>query len=75
MAGGGPILLEPVDRAEVTIVVDNFVDVLMAGAEGVRRYVASDWGDRRQLIAEHGFSGWSRSNRTGDGVRSCTTVA
>jgi 7,8-dihydropterin-6-yl-methyl-4-(beta-D-ribofuranosyl)aminobenzene 5'-phosphate synthase len=56
MAGGGPILLEPVDRAEVTIVVDNFVDVLMAGAEGVRRYLATDWGDRRQLIAEHGFS-------------------
>jgi 7,8-dihydropterin-6-yl-methyl-4-(beta-D-ribofuranosyl)aminobenzene 5'-phosphate synthase len=56
MAGRGPILLEPVDRAEVTIVVDNFVDVLMAGAEGVRRYLATDWGDRRQLIAEHGFS-------------------
>jgi 7,8-dihydropterin-6-yl-methyl-4-(beta-D-ribofuranosyl)aminobenzene 5'-phosphate synthase len=56
MAGGGPILLEPVDRAEVTIVVDNFVDVLMAGAQGVRRYLATDWGDRRQLIAEHGFS-------------------
>jgi 7,8-dihydropterin-6-yl-methyl-4-(beta-D-ribofuranosyl)aminobenzene 5'-phosphate synthase len=29
---------------------------LMAGAEGVRRYLATDWGDRRQLIAEHGFS-------------------
>ena len=56
MAGGGPIPLEPVDRAEVTIVVDNFVDVLMAGAQGVRRYLATDWGDRRQLIAEHGFS-------------------
>jgi 7,8-dihydropterin-6-yl-methyl-4-(beta-D-ribofuranosyl)aminobenzene 5'-phosphate synthase len=56
MDGGGPILLEPVDRCEVTIVVDNFVDVLMAGAEGVHRYVATDWGDRRQLIAEHGFS-------------------
>ena len=56
MAGDGPIPLEPVDRAEVTIVVDNFVDVLMAGAEGVRRYVATDWGDRQQLIAEHGFS-------------------
>jgi len=56
MAGDRPIRLEPVDRAEVTIVVDNFVDVLMAGAEGVRRYLATDWGDRRQLIAEHGFS-------------------
>jgi len=51
-----PIRLEPVDRAEVTIVVDNFVDVLMAGPEGVGRYLATDWGDRDQLIAEHGFS-------------------
>jgi 7,8-dihydropterin-6-yl-methyl-4-(beta-D-ribofuranosyl)aminobenzene 5'-phosphate synthase len=51
-----PIRLEPVDRAQVTIVVDNFVDVLMAGSEGVRRYLATDWGDRDQLIAEHGFS-------------------
>src|SRR5690348_1315850 len=56
MARGGPIQLEPVDRAEVTIVVDNFVDVLMSGSEGVRRYLATDWGDRDQLIAEHGFS-------------------
>lgn len=51
-----PIRLEPVVRAEVTIVVDNFVDVLMAGADSVRRYLATDFGDRDQLIAEHGFS-------------------
>jgi 7,8-dihydropterin-6-yl-methyl-4-(beta-D-ribofuranosyl)aminobenzene 5'-phosphate synthase len=56
MTGGGPTLLKPVDRAEVAIVVDNFVDLLMAGAEGVRRYLPTDWGDRDQLIAEHGFS-------------------
>ena len=56
MTTGGPIRLEPVDRAEVTIVVDNFVDVLMAGSDDVRRYVATDFGDRGQLIAEHGFS-------------------
>src|SRR6476620_9183400 len=56
MNGGPSIRLEPVDRAEVTIVVDNFVDLLMAGADGVRRYLATDWGDRDQLIAEHGFS-------------------
>jgi 7,8-dihydropterin-6-yl-methyl-4-(beta-D-ribofuranosyl)aminobenzene 5'-phosphate synthase len=48
--------LELVDRAEVTIVVDNFVDVLMAGSDGVRRYLATDFGTRDQLIAEHGFS-------------------
>jgi 7,8-dihydropterin-6-yl-methyl-4-(beta-D-ribofuranosyl)aminobenzene 5'-phosphate synthase len=51
-----PIRLEPVDRAEVTIVVDNFVDVLMAGSDGVCRYLATDFGDRDQLIAEHGFA-------------------
>ena len=43
-------------RAEVTIVVDNFVDLLMAGSDGVRRYLATDLSDRDQLIAEHGFS-------------------
>src|SRR5690348_4729980 len=50
------IELEPVDRAQVTIVVDNFVDLLMAGAEDVRRYVVGDFGSRDQLVAEHGFS-------------------
>jgi len=45
-----------VDRAEVTIVVDNFVDVLLAGEDGVRRHVQHDFGDRHQLVAEHGFS-------------------
>ena len=50
------VRLEPVDRAEVTLVMDNFVDVLMAGSEGVDRYLVRDLGDREQLIAEHGFS-------------------
>jgi 7,8-dihydropterin-6-yl-methyl-4-(beta-D-ribofuranosyl)aminobenzene 5'-phosphate synthase len=53
---GWPIRLEPVDRAEVVIVVDNFVDLLMAGSDDVHRYVVTDFGDRDQLIAEHGFS-------------------
>jgi 7,8-dihydropterin-6-yl-methyl-4-(beta-D-ribofuranosyl)aminobenzene 5'-phosphate synthase len=60
-----PIGLGPVDRAEVTIVVDNFVDLLMAGADGVRRYVASDFGSRDQLIAEHGFSALVTVERRG----------
>jgi 7,8-dihydropterin-6-yl-methyl-4-(beta-D-ribofuranosyl)aminobenzene 5'-phosphate synthase len=50
------VALQPVDRAEVTIVIDNYVDVLMAGSEDVRRYAAHDFSDRKQLIAEHGFS-------------------
>ena len=36
--------------------VDNFVDLLMAGSDGVRRYLPTDFDDRDQLLAEHGFS-------------------
>src|SRR4029453_10777838 len=49
--------LDPVDAVEVTLVVDNFVDILMAGAEGVRRFpLAYDYYHHQQLVAEHGFS-------------------
>jgi 7,8-dihydropterin-6-yl-methyl-4-(beta-D-ribofuranosyl)aminobenzene 5'-phosphate synthase len=49
--------LDPVDAVEVTLVVDNFVDILMAGGEGVRRFpLAYDYYDHQQLVAEHGFS-------------------
>jgi 7,8-dihydropterin-6-yl-methyl-4-(beta-D-ribofuranosyl)aminobenzene 5'-phosphate synthase len=49
--------LQPVDAVEVTIVMDNFVDILMAGADGVRRFpLAYDSFERAQLVAEHGFS-------------------
>jgi 7,8-dihydropterin-6-yl-methyl-4-(beta-D-ribofuranosyl)aminobenzene 5'-phosphate synthase len=49
--------LEPVDAVQVTLVVDNFVDILMAGAEGIRRFpLAYDFADGDQLVAEHGFS-------------------
>src|SRR6266571_3023007 len=56
MAGRSPIAVMAVDAVEVKIVVDGFVDVLMADAPGVERYRASDWGDRDQLLAEHGFA-------------------
>jgi 7,8-dihydropterin-6-yl-methyl-4-(beta-D-ribofuranosyl)aminobenzene 5'-phosphate synthase len=49
--------LQPVDAVEITLVVDNFVDILLAGAEGVRRFpLAYDAFDAGQLVAEHGFS-------------------
>ena len=52
-----PISLRPVDAVEVAIVVDTFVDYLLAEAEGVRRFqLAYDWLDREQLVAEHGFA-------------------
>jgi 7,8-dihydropterin-6-yl-methyl-4-(beta-D-ribofuranosyl)aminobenzene 5'-phosphate synthase len=49
-------VLAPVDRVEVTVVIDNFLDVLMAGQEGVVRYQSRDFGSPQQLVAEHGFS-------------------
>jgi 7,8-dihydropterin-6-yl-methyl-4-(beta-D-ribofuranosyl)aminobenzene 5'-phosphate synthase len=65
MTDDAPIRLDPVDRVEVTIVVDNFVDLLMAGSDGVRRFIADDFGDRDQLIAEHGFSALITVQRDG----------
>ena len=38
----GLVRPKPVDRAEITIVMDNFVDVLMAGSDDVHRYIAYD---------------------------------
>src|SRR5215469_4374703 len=54
---GQPIALEPVDSAEVLIVVDNAVDVLAANTERTHR-TARPWDvfDRPQLRAEHGLS-------------------
>jgi 7,8-dihydropterin-6-yl-methyl-4-(beta-D-ribofuranosyl)aminobenzene 5'-phosphate synthase len=49
--------LRTVDAVEVMLVLDNFVDVLMAGDEGVRRFpLAEDMFERENLVAEHGFS-------------------
>ena len=68
--------LEPVDAVEVTLVVDNYVDILAAGAEGVRRFpLAYDFSDGEQLVAEHGFSAMSRSPPAAAAARSCTTAA
>jgi len=57
--------LEPVDGVEVTLLVDNFVDLLMAGGEGVERFNARSFGDREQLVAEHGFSALVTVQRRG----------
>jgi 7,8-dihydropterin-6-yl-methyl-4-(beta-D-ribofuranosyl)aminobenzene 5'-phosphate synthase len=58
-------VLAPVDRVEVTIVIDNFLDLLMAGEEGVARYQARDFGLAEQLVAEHGFSALVSVERDG----------
>jgi 7,8-dihydropterin-6-yl-methyl-4-(beta-D-ribofuranosyl)aminobenzene 5'-phosphate synthase len=58
-------VLVPVDRVEVTVVIDNFLDVLMAGDDGVARYQARDFGATEQLVAEHGFSALVSVERDG----------
>jgi hypothetical protein len=49
--------LRPVDSADVTILVDTCVDVLLAGSEVARRApLAYDWTGGDQLRAEHGYA-------------------
>jgi 7,8-dihydropterin-6-yl-methyl-4-(beta-D-ribofuranosyl)aminobenzene 5'-phosphate synthase len=59
-------VLAAVDRVAITIVIDNFLDVLMAGEDRVTRYQARDFGAPEQLVAEHGFSALVTVEHAGD---------
>ncbi len=49
--------LQPVDAAEVMIVVDNVMDALLPGSKQVQRMPMHwDTFEREQLIAEHGYA-------------------
>lgn len=49
--------LLPIDSADVTIVVDNYSDILLPSTEVARRVpLARNWSEREQLRAEHGYS-------------------
>ncbi len=51
------IQLRPVDAVEVTIIVDNFSDILLPSDARVHRApLVWDWSKRKQLVAEHGYS-------------------
>jgi 7,8-dihydropterin-6-yl-methyl-4-(beta-D-ribofuranosyl)aminobenzene 5'-phosphate synthase len=51
------VTLSPVDVADVTILVDNSLDILLPGDKVAQRSpLHYDWSDREQLIAEHGYS-------------------
>ena len=51
------VTLEPVEAADVTIVVDNSLDILLPNERGAQRApLHHDWSEREQLIAEHGYS-------------------
>lgn len=53
------VALEPIDSAEVTVLVDNAIDVLAANTDlGSRPPLAWEWSHGDQLIAEHGYSLW-----------------
>jgi 7,8-dihydropterin-6-yl-methyl-4-(beta-D-ribofuranosyl)aminobenzene 5'-phosphate synthase len=51
--------LKPVDRLEITILVDNSIDVFLPSTDEIRRaQIPSDlpWGERKALLSEHGYS-------------------
>jgi len=51
------VTLLPVDVADVTILVDNSLDILMPSDEVAQRApLHYNWTEREQLIAEHGYS-------------------
>jgi len=52
-----PPNLQPVDSLDVTIVVDNAIDILLPSDERTERPPLTwDWSEKQQLIAEHGYS-------------------
>jgi 7,8-dihydropterin-6-yl-methyl-4-(beta-D-ribofuranosyl)aminobenzene 5'-phosphate synthase len=53
----GEVKLRPVDAADVTILVDNSVDILLPSTKLAERApLAHNWSERDQLIAEHGYA-------------------
>jgi 7,8-dihydropterin-6-yl-methyl-4-(beta-D-ribofuranosyl)aminobenzene 5'-phosphate synthase len=51
------VTLRPVDAADVTIVVDNAIDILLPSTDLVRRpALVWEWSARDQLRAEHGYA-------------------
>src|ERR671938_33458 len=52
-----PILLPEVDQVKITLVMDNSIDILMAGSDVVQRFpLRRDLFGHLQPLAEHGFS-------------------
>ncbi len=50
------VTLLPVDVADVTILVDNSLDILLPSDQVAQRApLHYDWSEREQMIAEHGY--------------------
>jgi 7,8-dihydropterin-6-yl-methyl-4-(beta-D-ribofuranosyl)aminobenzene 5'-phosphate synthase len=51
------VTLLPVEAVDITILVDNAIDILLPSTEVAQRApLAYDWSEGDQLIAEHGYS-------------------
>ena len=51
------VALQPVSSVDLSIVVDNAIDISMPSTESVQRPpLAWDWSEREPLTAEHGYS-------------------
>jgi 7,8-dihydropterin-6-yl-methyl-4-(beta-D-ribofuranosyl)aminobenzene 5'-phosphate synthase len=62
----GSVQLEPVDALDVTVVVDNAIDILTANTEIAQRSpLVWDWSEQQQLRAEHGYALWVTVERGG----------
>ncbi|MGA8302229.1 MAG: MBL fold metallo-hydrolase [Thermoplasmata archaeon] len=62
----GPLALRAVDSVDITLLVDNSIDALLASDERAQRPpLARDWLERPQLRAEHGFSALVRIRSDG----------
>jgi 7,8-dihydropterin-6-yl-methyl-4-(beta-D-ribofuranosyl)aminobenzene 5'-phosphate synthase len=60
-------MLKPVDAADVTILVDNAVDILLPSTQVAQRApLLRDWSEREQLIAEHGYAPLLTIHQNGD---------
>ena len=61
------IRLRQIDSLDVTILVDNSVDIFLSSDEATRRpHLTWDWSERQQLIAEHGYSVLLTIHRNGE---------
>ena len=74
MMDATPVTLQAVDRLEITVLVDNSIDVFLPGTEEVQRAplpAELPWGERQALIAEHGYAALVRVRA---GERSATLL-
>ena len=63
-----PVNIQPVDRVEITVLMDNYVDVLLGNTDVVTRPVTrkGDEISRSTVVAEHGLSMLLRVSRRGE---------